>query len=323
MKALVVFGLVSWAGCYQYSPAPVTPMGTVQPEPVAVAGPPGGAVDPGYSYDQPAAQDPAMPGYPAGYPEGYPQGTEAGAPADPYAAESGGGGGGMGTVTDAQIDSTLAPYGEWVQNEEYGRVWRPYATVVGQSFTPYETCGSWVWTDYGWTYTCDWDWGWLPFHYGYWDWFDNSWCWIPDYTWGPGWVDWRYGNGYVGWRPSRPRRDLVRDHRRQAYQPRPSRESDWRFIPEHSLGRHVRGNLVATSVGLDNTKTVARPPVRGSNTIAASTLFGRRGARAQSHARPAGGARRSGRRYRHRHPGRTRGQELLRPAQHRDIATAA
>ncbi len=255
-------------------------MGNIQPDPVAVAGPPGGAVDPGYAYDQPSAQDPALPGYPAGYPEGYPAGGEDGQPADPYAASaSGGGGDEMGSVTDAQIDATLAPYGQWAESEEYGRVWRPDATVVGAGFTPYETCGSWVWTDYGWTYNCDFNWGWLPFHYGNWDFFDGGWAWIPDYTWGPGWVDWRYGGGYVGWRPSRPR-DVVRDHRgNRPYVPKSSREgrdSHWRFVAEQSLGRgRVHGNLVSPSRGLPATATVSRPPFRGQYTVSAAQLMSR------------------------------------------------
>src|SRR5262245_47625264 len=65
-------------------------------EPTVVAGPPGGAMDPQW-----------QPGYP-------------GADADPENA--------MGAVTDAQIDITLDAYGEWIEQEDYGRVWRPYAT---------------------------------------------------------------------------------------------------------------------------------------------------------------------------------------------------
>ena len=68
----------------------------------------------------------------------------------------------MGSVTDTEIDATLQPYGEWIEDPDYGRVWRPYATAVGADFTPYETCGSWVWTTAGWSFQCDWDWGWLP-----------------------------------------------------------------------------------------------------------------------------------------------------------------
>ncbi len=283
MKSLGLVGLLALlgTGCYrEYGPGPVAPMGNIQPDPVAVAGPPGGAVDPGYAYDQPNAQDLALPGYPAGYPQGYPAGSEEGQPADPYAADGAGGGSNeMGNVTDAQIDATLAPYGQWAETEEYGRIWRPDATVVGAGFTPYETCGSWVWTDYGWTYSCDFTWGWLPFHYGNWDFFDGGWAWIPDYTWGPGWVDWRYGGGYVGWRPSRPR-DIVRDHRgSRPYVPKSSREgrdSHWRFVAEQSLGRgRVHGNLISASQGLSSTVTVSRPPFRGQYTASAAQLMSR------------------------------------------------
>jgi hypothetical protein len=282
MKSLALVGVLGLlgTGCYQqYGPGPAAPMGQIQPEPVAVSGPPGGEVDPGYSYEQPTGQDPSMPGYPSGYPEGYPAGTESGAPADPYAQPAATDGiNAMGTVTDAEIDSTLAPYGEWITHEEYGRVWRPHATVVGASFTPYETCGSWVWTDYGWTYQCDWDWGWLPFHYGQWDWFDGGWGWVPDYTWGPGWVDWRYGGGYVGWRPQRP---IVRDHRGQGYNasprfPRPQRDSDWRFQRAESLGRRIRGNLSSLPEAIAVTKQVAKPPIRGNYTVSAAAVMSRR-----------------------------------------------
>ena len=60
-------------------------------------------------------------------------------------------------------------------------------TVVGMDFTPYETAGSWVDSNQGWAFQCDWDWGWLPFHYGRWGWFDEGgyWGWVPGYQWTP------------------------------------------------------------------------------------------------------------------------------------------
>src|SRR5262249_7705747 len=124
LAALVLVG-----GCYQeYQPA-TTPQPYFQTQPVVVQGPPGGAMDP--------------------------------ETADVYGGggiESNGAAGGVSvtvdataTVTDAEIDSTLEGYGMWIEDEEYGRIWRPSATVVGVDFTPYETCGTWVWTeDYGW-----------------------------------------------------------------------------------------------------------------------------------------------------------------------------
>src|SRR6478736_2420831 len=37
----------------------------------------------------------------------------------------------------------LNPYGEWINNPEYGYVWSPHI----QNFRPYNTDGHWVWTD--------------------------------------------------------------------------------------------------------------------------------------------------------------------------------
>jgi hypothetical protein len=142
--------------------------------------------------------------YSGGYADSYPASSETYAAmtpsSDPQAA-----GYVMGATNDVEIDSTLSGYGEWIEVEGYGRVWRPYTSSVGLDFTPYESCGSWVWTeDWGWTYACEWDWGWLPFHYGRWGWFEDYWAWQPGYDWSPGWVEWRSGDDYCGWRPLSP-----------------------------------------------------------------------------------------------------------------------
>src|SRR6185436_204893 len=263
----------------------------------------------------PAIQCAAQPAQPVD-PSGTPPSSEAGAadapgagapgeapgeaaapatnPADPCNATS--------SVTDQEIDATLAPYGQWIETEEYGSVWRPDATVVGVDFTPYETCGSWAYTDHGWTFSCDWDWGWLPFHYGQWTWLDDGWSWVRDYTWSPAWVGLRSGGGYVGWRPLEPRvrdhrvagggpivrdhragaggggpivRDhragvggaIVRDHRRQ-------RDSDWRFASERDFGRtRIRGSLYKNAAeGLRVTSAVSRPPVAGTRVATAEVM---------------------------------------------------
>ena len=97
----------------------------------------------------------------------------------------------------------LSPYGTWIQDEQYGYVWRP--DVDQGEFRPYYTNGHWVMTEYGNTWVSDYDWGWAPFHYGRWvtDRY-NQWLWIPDTTWGPAWVNWRTGGGYYGWAPLGP-----------------------------------------------------------------------------------------------------------------------
>ena len=109
-------------------------------------------------------------------------------------------------VSQEAFDQTLSPYGEWVYVEPYGRVWRPYNAVVGADFRPYASNGHWVYTDQGWSFESDYNWGWATFHYGRW-WMDPrfGWVWLPDTAWAPAWVSWRYGGGYVGWTPLPPR----------------------------------------------------------------------------------------------------------------------
>ncbi|HKC11983.1 MAG TPA: DUF6600 domain-containing protein [Vicinamibacteria bacterium] len=97
----------------------------------------------------------------------------------------------------------LEPYGEWIDNDEYGRAWVPR---VGHDWRPY-TRGRWVWTDdYGWLWVSDEDFGWAVFHYGRWIPDPRyGWVWIPGNEWAPAWVAWRSGGGYIGWAPLPPR----------------------------------------------------------------------------------------------------------------------
>ncbi len=85
-------------------------------------------------------------------------------------------------------------------------IWVPSRSVVGASFTPYASGGSWAYTDSGWMFESDWDWGWAPFHYGRWYREPRyGWVWVPGSVWAPAWVDWRFGGGVVGWAPLPPR----------------------------------------------------------------------------------------------------------------------
>jgi len=96
----------------------------------------------------------------------------------------------------------LAPYGSWVNMNPYGYVWRPRR--IGRHWRPYSE-GHWVWTDYGWTWISDEDWGWIGFHYGRWGWDDDlGWFWVPGTVWAPAWVTWRYNDQYCGWAPLPP-----------------------------------------------------------------------------------------------------------------------
>jgi hypothetical protein len=96
----------------------------------------------------------------------------------------------------------LSPYGNWVALNPYGYVWTP--RHMGYRWRPY-TDGHWVWTDYGWTWIADEEWGDIPFHYGRWGW-DNDigWFWVPGTVWGPAWVTWRSNDQYMGWAPLTP-----------------------------------------------------------------------------------------------------------------------
>ncbi|MEO8845705.1 MAG: DUF6600 domain-containing protein, partial [Kofleriaceae bacterium] len=275
-------------GCTPINPAQNT---FPQPEPTQVAGPPGGQIDPGYGYQPPQQQqDPVtynadQPGYPQGYQQGYPDGSEA-QPAEGYApngpdsvdqttpapslepsADPNDPGYDMGQVNDDEIDATLDGYGQWEESEDYGRVWVPDTTAVGVDFTPYETDGSWIWSDAGWNYQCDLSWGWLPFHYGRWGWFDNHWGWQPGNQWSAGAVEWRGGGGYTGWRPLTP---IIRDHRSgvniRDHRTVTASDSQWRFSANNEFGHgHIKGHLFQNpSEGLRVTNAVQRPNVRGN-----------------------------------------------------------
>jgi hypothetical protein len=107
-------------------------------------------------------------------------------------------------VTVNYFNSSLAPYGNWVEVPGYGRCWRPTATYYDSSWQPYCDRGHWVYTDCGWYWNSDYSWG-TTFHYG--RWFRDThfgWCWWPHTVWAPSWVTWRYANDFCGWAPLPP-----------------------------------------------------------------------------------------------------------------------
>ena len=96
----------------------------------------------------------------------------------------------------------LAPFGTWISLDPYGYVWCP--RHMGYRWRPYAD-GYWIWTDWGWTWMSDFEWGWMPFHYGRWGWDDDcGWFWVPGSIWGPAWVTWRWSDLYFGWAPIPP-----------------------------------------------------------------------------------------------------------------------
>ena len=124
----------------------------------------------------------------------------------------------------------LSPYGVWIQDPEYGYVWRP--DVDQEEFRPYYTNGRWVMTEYGNTWVSEYDWGWAPFHYGRWILNRYSqWIWIPDTTWGPAWVSWRSGGGYYGWAPLSPGINININFGGGYHIP----NSWWVFVPQRNI----------------------------------------------------------------------------------------
>lgn len=124
----------------------------------------------------------------------------------------------------------LSPYGTWIQDSQYGYVWRP--DVDQGDFRPYYTNGRWVMTEYGNTWVSDYNWGWAPFHYGRWIYNRyNEWLWIPDTTWGPAWVSWRSGGGYYGWAPLSPGINISINFGGGYHIP----NSWWCFVPQSNI----------------------------------------------------------------------------------------
>lgn len=131
------------------------------------------------------------------------------------------------TISIQTFYDQLSPYGDWIYSQDYGYVWRPYFDRP-ESFRPYSSNGSWVYTDYGWTWASGYDWGWATFHYGRWD-FDNylGWLWIPGYEWAPAWVSWGSYNNYWGWAPMGPNIYVNSNW----YAPDPW----WTFVPQNQF----------------------------------------------------------------------------------------
>lgn len=96
----------------------------------------------------------------------------------------------------------MADNGVWVDDAEYGWVWRP-RVVVG--WAPYRE-GRWTWRPaWGWTWVSYEPWGWYPYHYGRWIMVSGGWAWSPVYVvhthWSPALVFWVEGPDYIAWQP--------------------------------------------------------------------------------------------------------------------------
>jgi hypothetical protein len=110
------------------------------------------------------------------------------------------------TVSFELFYDSLDPYGEWIEVDDYGYCWRPYAAMDDAMWRPYSD-GSWAHTDGGWTWVSNEDFGWATYHYGRWARVIGvGWVWVPGYEWAPAWVSWRDtpDKEYVGWAPLPP-----------------------------------------------------------------------------------------------------------------------
>jgi hypothetical protein len=97
----------------------------------------------------------------------------------------------------------LSSDGHWFNDDDYGYVWQPNVAVSSSSWRPYAD-GHWVWTDRGWFWESNENFGWATYHYGRWTNVDGvGWVWVPGRQWAPSWVSWRHtdNDDYVGWAP--------------------------------------------------------------------------------------------------------------------------
>jgi hypothetical protein len=103
----------------------------------------------------------------------------------------------------------LQSEGRWFDDDKYGYVWQPSEAERDENWRPY-TDGHWAYTDRGWTWVSNENFGWATYHYGRWAKVRNvGWIWVPGNTWAPAWVSWRQTerSDYVGWAPLPPECD--------------------------------------------------------------------------------------------------------------------
>ncbi len=157
----------------------------------------------------------------------------------------------------------LSPYGTWINDPQYGYVWRP--DVDQRDFRPYYSNGRWAMTEYGNTWVSNYDWGWAPFHYGRWMHNKyNNWVWIPGTVWGPAWVNWRSGGDHYGWAPMGPSINININIGGRYITP----DYYWNFIPARNIysynyPRYYSGR---NRVYIQNTIIINNTYVRNNNT---------------------------------------------------------
>jgi hypothetical protein len=95
----------------------------------------------------------------------------------------------------------LNQYGDWVDVNQYGRVWHPSVVNNWQPFTN----GHWSFDGNDWVWVSYEPFGWIVYHYGSWEYSPTyGWLWIPARDqWSPARVQWVDYDDNVCWAPLR------------------------------------------------------------------------------------------------------------------------
>lgn len=94
-------------------------------------------------------------------------------------------------------------YGEWLWDEFYGYVWRPFLNngMYPWGWRPYYY-GQWAMTGGQMFWVPQEPWGWIPYHLGIWQWDKkHGWVWLPGSMFAPAWATWDFYFGFACWRP--------------------------------------------------------------------------------------------------------------------------
>ena len=94
-------------------------------------------------------------------------------------------------------------YGEWLWDDLYGYVWRPFynQNYPGGTWQPY-IYGNWTSVNDQLFWVPGEPWGWIPYHLGIWQWDKKlGWVWLPGSLFAPAWATWDFFMGFYTWRP--------------------------------------------------------------------------------------------------------------------------
>jgi len=94
-------------------------------------------------------------------------------------------------------------YGEWLWDDMYGYVWRPFIDngMYPWGWQPYYY-GQWAMTGGQMFWVPQEPWGWIPYHLGIWQWDKkHGWVWLPGSMFAPAWATWDFYFGFACWRP--------------------------------------------------------------------------------------------------------------------------